>query len=95
MGQQQAKNMFAVVRNFRRIAMPPTGKYFEMVPHPPISQRESRRIQTGFFLDFSLRRFQQILANFLTACHRLPKSGSIRAFEQQNLQVGGMNHDQN
>ena len=94
MRQAQAKHMLGVMRNARRIAMPPARINLENGFDIPGAQIEAHCIQPGFFAHFADRSVLQRFARILRAGYRLPESWRVRAFHQQHLQVCSVDHDQ-
>ena len=73
--------MFNVVRDARRVTVPPFGEDLEGVGGPPILELAQGGHNAGFFLHFTPCRFDQGLPILLAASDRLPVTGVPGAFQ--------------
>src|SRR5258706_2679627 len=86
--------MLCVARNAGCVPPAPFRIDLELVLHVPVGEHARLRVKPRFLGDLPQRSLAQSLAFVLTAGHRLPESGPIRALEQQHLQVGRVDHHQ-
>lgn len=92
--QLQAEYMFDVVRDARRVAVPPLGKDFEGIGHLPVRKLAGRSVDAGFFKDFAAGCFNQRFAVLAATRHRLPESRVGCSFQQEYVKGSGVYDDQ-
>ena len=90
----QTENMFGIVRDTRCVAVSPLFVNFKILVEVPVGQRILICIESGFLRHFADGGLRQTLARLATAGDRLPIAGMIGAFQQQHLEVGGVDDNQ-
>lgn len=86
--------MFDVVHDTRCVAVPPFGKDFEGIRHPPVGKLAVFPIDAGFFENLPVGRFDECFATLAATCYRLPEARMGRSLEQENIEIGRVNDDQ-
>ena len=84
-GQQQAEDVFGVVRDMRRITAAPLGKNLEAVGDLPVLRPVAVGVDPRFFGHFAAGRGDQGFVGLAAARDRLPEAGMGGTFEQQNF----------
>jgi len=79
--------MFAIASNPRRVAMSPFREDFVFCAQIPIQQVARLCLNAGFFVSFPAGCLAERFSRFQTAGHRLPVTGMVCAFEQQDFPV--------
>jgi len=79
--------MFSIVGNPRRVTMPPFREDFVFCTQMPVQQVTRLYLDSSFFADFPAGCLMGRLSRFQTASHRLPVTGMVTAFKQQDFPV--------
>ncbi len=93
-GDAKAENVFQIVCDARRVAMPPFVENFVAVRPVPVDELVWRDGYSGFFMGFAAGGGQRCFIGFQAAGDGLPESRVACAFEQQNIQLRAVDQDQ-
>src|SRR5438067_7111724 len=92
-GHLEPEHVLGVVRDIRRVTAAPYGIDFEDVLQVPLLQPVARRVDACLLGHFADRGGAQALAFVLAARDGLPVARTVRALEQQHLEVRRVDHD--
>lgn len=91
----QTEYMLDVVRDLWRVQMPPWASDTETVAVFPIMQIPRFNLQPCFFENLTCCSLQRRFSDLQATSNRLPLAGRPDAFDQQELLVGGVDHNEN